>query len=615
MMRTPALVSRSRAVIRGQSPTGAFVMAVLIIVFGVYIVYPVILIFINSFNVAERVRDPFVFSFDNWRMAFSDASLFVALRNTFVVYFLYTGISFPVAIVIAWLLARTRMKFSYGLEFMFWVSFMLPGIAVTIGWTYLLDPHIGFINQLLWKLPFFERSFDGGPFNIYSVPGIIWAHLMANAISQKVMLLTPAFRNMDLSMEEAARVSGASNVRTMIRVTLPVMVPALSVVFMLNIVRIFQSFETEQILGTPINFYVYSTKIFQFVRYFDPPEYGQATALASLTLIIIAVVIPLQRWLLNRRRYTTVTGSFRPGLIDLGPWQWVSWGAIVFLVALLTVVPVLVLVGGSFMTRVGWFNINDVWTLRHWQDVLGDRFFMQALRTTIVLSMSTAIISPLLFSMVAYVLVRTRWRGRAILDSLFWMSASIPGMLAGLGLLWVFLGTPGLVAIYGTIFALLLVVILQGKLTSTQLIKGAYLQMGLDLEEAARVAGAGWFRTYLRIWLPLIMPTLVLIGTINFVLSAQATASIILLASRGTTTLSILALEKMTHADGTLLEQAGIVSLFIVGMTVVVALIARRFGLVLGVRHDVRSTAAGTAPADAGSQGIAAANQATGLGR
>ena len=613
MLRTQTLVSRSRAVFRGQSPTGTAIMAVLIIVFAVYIVYPVVLIFINSFNVAERVRDPFVFSLDNWRTAFSDPSLFVALRNTFLVYFLYTGISFPVAIVIAWLLARTRMKFSYGLEFMFWVSFMMPGIAVTIGWTYLLDPYIGFVNQLLWKLPFFERGIEGGPFNIYSVPGIIWAHLMANAISQKVMLLTPAFRNMDLSMEEAARVSGASNLRTMIRVTLPVMIPALTVVFMLNIVRIFQSFETEQILGTPINFYVYSTKIFQFVRYFDPPEYGQATALASLTLIIIAVVIPLQRWLLNRRRYTTVTGNFKPGLIDLGAWQWVAWGSIVFLVALLTVVPVLVLIGGSFMTRVGWFNINDVWTLSHWQDVLGDRFFIKALRTTIILSMSTAIISPLLFSMVAYVLVRTRWPGRAILDSLFWMSASIPGMLAGLGLLWVFLGTPGLIALYGTIFALLLVVILQGKLTSTQLIKGAYLQMGLDLEEAARVAGAGWLRTYFRIWLPLIMPTLVLIGTINFVLSAQATASIILLASRGTTTLSILALEKMTHADGTLLEQAGIVSLFIVGMTVIVALIARRFGLVLGVRHDARGTATNAQAADAAPQSIASANQTSGF--
>ena len=230
----------------------------------------------------------------------------------------------------------------------------------------------------------------------------------------------------------------------MIRVTLPVMIPALTVVFMLNIVRIFQSFETEQILGTPINFYVYSTKIFQFIRYFDPPEYGQATALASLTLIIIAVVIPLQRWLLNRRRYTTVTGNFRPGLIDLGPWQWVAWGSIVFLVALLTVIPVLVLIGGSFMTRVGWFNINDVWTLGHWQDVLGDRFFLRALRTTVVLSMSTAIVSRSSSQWSPYVLVRTRWPGRTILDSLLWMSASIPGILAGLGLLWVFLGTPAL---------------------------------------------------------------------------------------------------------------------------------------------------------------------------
>ena len=156
-------------------------------------------------------------------------------------------------------------------------------------------------------------------------------------------------------------------------------------------------------------------------------------------------------------------------------------------------------------------------------------------------------------------------------------------------------------------------VILQGKLTSTQLIKGAYLQMGLDLEEAARVAGAGWVRTYFRIWLPLIMPTLVLIGTINFVLSAQATASIILLASRGTTTLSILALEKMTHADGTLLEQAGIVSLFIVGMTVVVALIARRFGLVLGVRHDARGTATNAQAAEASQQSISSANQTSGF--
>jgi iron(III) transport system permease protein len=123
-----------------------------------------------------------------------------------------------------------------------------------------------------------------------------------------------------------------------------------------------------------------------------------------------------------------------------------------------------------------------------------------------------------------------------------------------------------------------LVVILQGKLTSSQLLKGAYLQMGADMEEAARVHGAGWLRTYVRIWIPLLMPTLVLIGTLNFVFAAGSTSNIILLADRGTTTMSILALNLMTSSSGVDLEGAGITSLFIVGMTAGVALVARRFG-------------------------------------
>ena len=109
-------------------------------------------------------------------------------------------------------------------------------------------------------------------------------------------------------------------------------------------------------------------------------------------------------------------------------------------------------------------------------------------------------------------------------------------------------------------------------------------QMGADMEEAARVAGAGWLYTYFRIWLPLIMPTIILIGTINFVIAAQTTSSIILLASRDTITLSILALELMS-SSGADYERAGIVSIILIVMTVGVAVIARRFGLKLGVQH------------------------------
>jgi iron(III) transport system permease protein len=188
---------------------------------------------------------------------------------------------------------------------------------------------------------------------------------------------------------------------------------------------------------------------------------------------------------------------------------------------------------------------------------------------------------------VAYVLVRTKWSGRALLDGIFWMSAAIPGILAGLGLLIMFLETPFLSLINGTIYALVLVVILQGKLTSTQTLKGVFMQMGSDLEEAARISGAGWIYTYFRIWLPLIRPTLIVLGVFSFVTAANTTSSIVLLATRNTLTLSLMALEMMTNEQGRQLEAAGIVSLIIIAMTVGVALLARCFGFHAGIRQNL----------------------------
>ena len=561
-----------------RSQHGLFVMAALITVFGFWVIYPITLVVVNSFNDAEFAQ-PFHWSLANWRASYSQPGTLKSLTNTFLVFGLYVGIGFPVAVTIAWALARTKMPFSRTLELMFWVSFMLPTISTTVGWTFLLDPFTGMLNYALVK---FVPFIDTAPFNIYSLAGIVFAHLMSSEISTPVMLLTPAFRNMDAALEEAGRVSGASNLRTMLRVTLPLMIPPITIVFMLKLARIMQSFEIEQILGTSIGFFIYSTRIFALLTNFEPPLYGQAAALGTLTLLVIAFIIPLQRWLLSRRRYTTVTGNYRPGLIDLGRMQPVAFGLIAFLVAMLTVIPLVALIGGSFMTRVGFFEVNQVFTLVHWRNVFLSPDIMRAVVTTFLLASSTAVISPIMFSGVAYVLVRTRWPAKGALDSIFWLSSGVPGILAGLGFLTMFLQTPFLSVLYGTIYAMMLVVILQGKLLSTQITKSVFLQLGADLEEAARVSGAGWVYTYFRIWLPLLLPTLVTMGVINFVLAANTTSTLILLADRETTTLSILTLA-LVSGDHKLLEQAGILSLFIIGMTLGVALIARKFGFKVGL--------------------------------
>jgi iron(III) transport system permease protein len=578
-------IDQVRAPVRLAAPVlgkGHFIMAAVLLSLGYFLIWPVILLLINSFNAAgDWFVEPRRWGADHWFNAFRRPGLLRSLGNSLLVWSLSVAISFPIGVTIAWILARTKIPFSHTLEFLFWISYMVPALPTTIAWITLLDPDVGVINVALKNL----FGLDHGPFNIFSVPGIVWANLMGHGISIKVMLLTPAFRNMDSTLEEAARVGGATNLLTFFKVTLPLMISPMIMVFALQLLRVFQSFETEYLLGLPFGFFVYSTKIYALIR--DPvPNYGEATVLASLTLLIIALIIPLQRWILERRRYTTITGSFRPGLIDLGKWNYLSFGAIALLLALLTIGPMVILLLGSFMQRIGYFVLG--FTLDHWRFVLSDPVFVKALRTTLILAASAAILSPLLFSVLAYILVRTRLPGRGALDLIIWSSGAIPGILAGLGLLWVFIGTPFLNALFGTVWALIIVVLLQGKTTGVNIMKGVLVQVGPDMEEAARVAGAGWMRTYFRIWLPLLMPTLILLAVMNFVGAAGATSSIILLASRDTMTLSLMALE-LSSLSVSNREAASIISIFIIGFTVAGALVVRYFGRRLGVRHDMRA--------------------------
>jgi len=586
------IAKATRAPQRKSRPgIGHFVVALVLLTLGFFLIWPIILLLINSFNTAaDWLVEPRRWGFDHWLAAFEKPGVFRSLYNSILIWGMTMVISFPVGTAIAWVLGRTKVPFGRGLEFAFWVAYMVPAIPTTIAWITLLDPDIGLINLALAALPFFDQ----GPFNIFSIEGIVWANLMGHGIAIKVMLLTPAFRNMDSALEEAARVGGASNLRTMFRITLPLMISPMVLVFALQTIRIFSSFETEFLLGLPFGFYVYSTKIFMLVRD-EIPNYGEATVLASVTLLLVMVIIPVQRWVLERRRYTTITGSFRPGLVDLGNWNYVTFGAITSLVVLLTVGPLCVLLMGSFMTRIGYFSLG--FTLEHWIFVLNDPVFLKSLWTTLIIASTAAFGSPLLFSVVAYILVRTRLPGRVVLDLIIWGSGAIPGILSGLGLLWVFLGTPGLGFLFGTIWALILVVILQGNTTGVNMMKAAFVQIGPDMEEAARAAGAGWIRTYFRIWLPLLMPTLVLLAVFNFVLAAGATANIILLASRDTLTLSILALELSTVGVSNR-EAASIVSIFILLLTVIVALAVRACGLRLGVRHDMAAGATAGGPAE-----------------
>lgn len=566
-------------------PPGApsLIMAAIILVLGFYLMYPVGLLLVQSFNVArDMLVNPYDFGFGSWTIAWQTPGLFRSLWNSILLWGLGASIAWPIALSISWTLARARIPFSYALEYMFWAAFMLPAVSSTIAWMFVFDPDVGMANTLVEKLPFVDK----GPFNIFSIPGIVFANLMANGIAYIVMLLTPIFRNMDAALEEASLMAGGSQLKTALRIMFPVMAPAIGLIFVLQLIRIFQGFEIEQLLGVPFGFFTFSTMIWLLINQ-DIPQYAQGAVLASVSLVVIALVIPFQRWLVSRRRYTTISSHYKPGLVELGRWRYVVVGLIFFLIFLLTVAPVFLLLLGSFMTRAGFFNAIPTFTLDHWTAVLGSDTFRSALKNTLILGTLAGTISPLLFSILAYILVRTKLRGRGTLDFIIWSSAATPGILLGLGILLMFLGIPFLRVLYGSIWALIIVVVISGNTTGTNVLKAAFLQVGPEMEEAARISGGGWVSTYIRIWIPIIMPTLVMIGTLNFVIAAGATSSIILLATRETMPLSLLALEFASGDYGNR-EAAGVVSLIITFLTLGLALVGRTFARRMSVRGDLK---------------------------
>jgi len=556
---------------------GTALMAVLIGFMGFYVLYPLTLIVVNSFNTAT-IAEPEVYGLGSWRQAFAEPGIWRSLWNSVKIGIVLQVIALPLGIFVSWLLARTNILFSNAFEFGFWISFFLPGLATTFGWMLMLDPSTGLINSWLRQIPFLS----GLNFDIYTFSGIIWVHLVSNGLSTKVMLLTPAFRRMDASMEEASRMSGASALTTLWRITVPAMTPVIVVVLLLSVIRIFSSFEIELLLGVPWSFYVYSTKIVDLARQ-EPPLVNQAAALGSIILIFLAAFIPIQRRLITRRQFTTVTGQFKPKIIDLGVWRYPATAFVALVIFVLDVVPLLSVVGGSFMTRFGFFNLPKTWTLEYWRMALSDPRILHGLQNTLIVAVSAGLVGALAFSLIGYVLVRTKLPGRSVLDSICWLPSAIPGVLSGLGLLWMFLGTPFFRPFYGTLFLLVIAQVLGGITLATQILKANFVQLGKELEESSRMSGAGFWRTYLRIVFPLMAQTMVMVAVIKFMFAAQHNSAIILLATSETRTLSLLALDQVAAGYR---EVASITIIMVTSLTLGLAIVARSFGLKVGIREE-----------------------------
>ncbi len=549
-------------------------MCVLMAVVAFLVLMPLALMLLNSFQLARPGQPP-VYGLRGWQQALTDSSMLTALKNTMSLSLTREAIALVVGVLLAWLIARTDLPLKGSLEFIFWVAFFLPPLPVAIGWILLLDQQFGLVNQWLRFLPFVHHPI----FNIYSFWGIVWVHLTTN-LGVKVLLLAPAFRNLDAALEESSRSCGVTALGTLRRVVIPLMAPAIIVSAILGLIRSLDAFEVELLLGVPIRLFVYSTKIRDLVT-FEPPQYAPALALGTILLVLLLLLVAAQRWYIGQRVYRTVGGrGFSTRATTLGKWRWPAATAVTITALVVTLVPMAVLLMGTFMRAFGYFDIPNPWTVEHWRRVVADPLLVRAFRNTIVVGAGVAIIGTAFFTLIAYVVVKTKFAGRATLDLLSWLPWAIPGILMSLALLWTVFQTPFLLPLYGTVAVLILALVIKSMPFGVQLSKSVLLELGDELEEASRIVGGGWLQTYRRVILPLLAPTLVTVALIGFISAARDISTVVLLGSSQSRTLALLSLD---FAYSGQFEKATVVAILTVVMVVAAAALARRFGGKLGI--------------------------------
>jgi iron(III) transport system permease protein len=537
---------------------------------------PLVMLLYGSIRSAPIGEPGATYTIDNYVKAYFDKEFYLLLLNS-VYYALGTcSVTFVIGTFLAWVSERTNTPFKKLFVVMSLIPFIIPGILSTISWILLLSPKIGLINLAVKG----ALGLENAPFNIYTMWGMIWAEAI-HLYPLVFLLMSAAFRNMDTSLEEAALTAGSSTFQTFRKVTLPLMRPAMFSLLLINFVRGIEAFEVPALIGVPAKISVFTTKIFLAIHQF-PSDFGLAGAYA-VTLLAISTtgVIIYGKITRKEERYATVTGKgYRPRVIDLGGWKYLTLGISCLIFLLAVVLPVFVLLWSSFIPYYGVPSkeLMDKMTWANYQYILNYPLALTAFKNSFYLSVGSATLVMLLTSVIAWITVKTKLPGRALLDNMTFIPIAMPGIVLGVSLIWVYLTLP--IPIYGTIWVLLLAYITKFMPYGIRAASASMIQINNELQEASLTAGATWFQTFRKVILPLLMPGFTAGWIYISIIALRELSTSILLYSYNSTVLSIMAFDLWEGGQYTYVCALGVLMVLLL---ITMAFVARKLGARIGI--------------------------------
>jgi iron(III) transport system permease protein len=471
----------------------------LLLVAGFLFVFPIAMLVVGAFrNAAPSL--PADWSLDAFTNAFGDAATYVTLKNSVILSASVTIVSTSLAVFFAFVSTRTNAPLRRLITPMMVMVLAMPPLFFALGWAMLGNEQVGLLNRALGAL----TGSDARPIDVTSWIGLVGVGCL-KATSFGYLLLLGPFLAMDRSLEEASRIAGVSQLRTFFAIDVPVLAPAITGVAILGFVLGLEFFDVPLLLGLPDGIRVFSTQVYGFINDSTPPLYGEASALSLLLVTVVIGLVILQWRILGRRRFTVVTGrGYRTDAWDLRGWKPVCAAAIVLYGLLALVLPLGQLVLGSLQPV---FGVFDRLTLANFELVLDDPTVVPAIQNTLFVSALGGLLAMALAVVIGQVVVRSQSRLRRVVELSTWMPWAVPGVVLSLGMAWAYLSVPGLKTLYATVWIVLLGLVVAATPLASRVAQGALAQISQELEESARISGAGAARAFAGITLRLIAPS------------------------------------------------------------------------------------------------------------
>jgi iron(III) transport system permease protein len=533
---------------------------------AVLVLYPVFFLFQAALDVGDpQVRPPTAYGFDNFNGIFQYPQI---LLNTLTVSVAATVMALMFGFVMAWILTRTNVPGRHLFEQLMAVPYYLTPLLGALAWSLLGAPESGFINQI-WR----ALGGNGHLIDINTAYGIAWVMALFEG-SVAFVMIAAVMKSMDPALEEASQVMGASRLRTMLRITLPLVVPGVLGAAIFVFAEMLGSFAAALVLGMPSRYYVITTAIYQLVQQY-PPKIQIAAAMGVSLFAVMFFMLFLYRRIVMAGSYVTITGkAFRPRVADVGPLRYVLLGVCLLYLLAAVGLPLVTLLYASLQNIAVAFPAAGNWTLENFRVAMTMNAVRSALANSLLLAFGTATIGVVLMGLLAWLIYRSRLPGSGLIEYVVMFPQAVPRLVFAFGLMWAWVVFP--VPIYGTLWLLLLAYLTVFLPLGVRTIAGVMLQIDKSLEECAQMCGASWAFRVRTVTIPLLVPGLVAAWLLLFIASVRELGASILLMGPHSKVITPSIVESWFSTSSELTAALALIQTLVVALAMIVLVVVTR---------------------------------------